>query len=116
MKHMFDRVAFIGDADLVFPLRILGIKTFSPKTIEEAEQILQTLEESAIALCFLHEKFLEPLKEKRASIGKKFCPVVVGFSDYREITDHLGEMMRGLAIKATGSDSLVKQRGQDETR
>ena len=114
---MFDRMAFIGDADLVFPLRTLGIKTYSPKTIEEAGQILQTLEKEKIALCFLHEKFLEPLKEKRAILEKKFCPVVVGFSDYREINDHLGEMMRDLAIKATGSDSLVKQqRGQDETR
>ncbi len=33
------------------------------KTIEEAAQILLTLEEKDIALCFLHEKFLEPLKE-----------------------------------------------------
>jgi vacuolar-type H+-ATPase subunit F/Vma7 len=113
---MFDRVAFIGDVDLVLPLKALGIKTYSPKTIEEAGQILWSLEEKEIALCFLHEKFLEPLKEKREILGKKFCPVVVGFSDYREITDHLGKMMKDLAIKATGSDSLVKQRGQDETR
>ncbi|MFC2161341.1 V-type ATP synthase subunit F [Acidobacteriota bacterium] len=113
---MFDRVAVIGDTDLVFPLKTLGIKTYSPQTNEDAGQILQSLEEEKIALCFLHEKFLEPLKEIRAILGKKFCPVVVGFSDYREITDHLGEMMRNLAIKATGSDFLVKQRGQDETR
>jgi len=113
---MFDRVAVIGDADLVFPLKTLGIKIYFPKTNEEAGQILRSLEEERIALCFLHERFLDPLKEKREILGKKVCPVVVGFSDYREITDHLGEMMRDMALKATGSDSLVKQRGQDETR
>ena len=28
----------------------------------------------------------------------------------------IGEMMREMAVKATGSDSLVTQRGEDETR
>jgi hypothetical protein len=41
---------------------------------------------------------------------------VIGFSDYRQITDRMGEMMRDMAIKATGSDSLVARRGKDETR
>jgi hypothetical protein len=42
--------------------------------------------------------------------------VVVGYSDYRKITDYLGRMMREMAVKATGSDSLVKRRKKDETR
>jgi vacuolar-type H+-ATPase subunit F/Vma7 len=108
---MFDRVAVIGDLDLIFPLRGLGFMVFSPQTVEEARQILRSLEKERIALCFLHERWLEPLAEEREVLGKKFCPVVVGFSDYRQITDHMGEMLRGMAIKATGSDSLVKRRG-----
>jgi len=42
--------------------------------------------------------------------------VVVGFSDYRKVTDQLERMMREVAIKATGSDSLVKRREEDERR
>lgn len=109
-------MAVVGDADLVLPLRVLGIKTYSPRTIEEAGRILRSLEEEGIGLCFLHERFLDPLKEVRELLGKKLYPVVVGFSDYREISDNLGEKMREMAIKATGSDSFVTQRGQDETR
>jgi len=108
---MFDRLAFIGDVDLVFPLRTLGIRVFSPKTIDEARRILTTLEEKKVALCFVHEKYFEALTEEREALQKKFCPVVVEFSDYRKVIDRLDEKLREMAIKATGSDSLVKRRG-----
>jgi vacuolar-type H+-ATPase subunit F/Vma7 len=98
---MFDKVAVVGEADIVFPLRALGMKVFSPKSLEEARKVMETLEKENFALCFLR---------------KKLCPVVVGFSDHRKVTDHLERMMRELAIKATGSDSLVKKRGEDEAR
>lgn len=113
---MSKRMAVIGDADLVFPLRALGIKVFSPKTFEEAMNILRSLENEGVALCFLHEKFLAPLKEEREALSKKLYPVVVGFSDYRQIADPMAVLMREMAIKATGSDSLVKRRGEDESR
>lgn len=113
---MFDKVAVVGDADIVFPLRALGVKVFSPKSLEEAREILEALEEENFALCFLHENLFEPLRKEREALMKKYCPVVVGFSDHRKITDHLEKMMRELAIKATGSDSFVKRRGEDETR
>jgi vacuolar-type H+-ATPase subunit F/Vma7 len=113
---MFDSVAVIGDCDLIFPLRALGVKIYSPRDVEEARQVIESLEEENIALCFLHERFFQPLAEEREALSRKFCPVVAGFSDYRVITDHLGQMMREMAVKATGSDSLVKKRGNDETR
>ncbi|MFC2170018.1 V-type ATP synthase subunit F [Acidobacteriota bacterium] len=113
---MFDKVAVVGDPDLVFPLRVMGIKVYSPGSIDEARGVLAHLEKDQIALCFLHESFLEDLKEEREAFGKKLCPVIVGFSDYRKISDYLGKMMSDMAIKATGSDSLVKRRGKDETR
>ena len=74
------------------------------------------LQKEDIAICFLHQKYFEELHEEREALGKKFCPVVAGFSDYRTISDHLGKMMKDMAVKATGSDSLVKRRGNDETR
>jgi len=113
---MFDKVAVVGEADIIFALRALGMKVFSPKNLEEAKRVMETLEKENFAICFLHEKFLEPLKEEREALREKFCPVVVGFSDYRKLTDYLEKMMKDMAIKATGSDSLVRRRGKDERR
>ncbi|NIM59586.1 MAG: hypothetical protein GTO16_11690 [Candidatus Aminicenantes bacterium] len=113
---MFDKVAVVGDADIIFGLRALGVKVFSPQDLEEAKKIMESLTEENFALCFLHESFLEPLREEREALRDKFCPVVVGFSDYRKVTDQLERMMREVAIKATGSDSLVKRREEDERR
>lgn len=113
---MFDKVAIVGDLDLIFPFRALGIKVHSPKDLDEARNIIETLEQGNIALCFLHEKFFEPLAVERESLVKKLCPVVVGFSDYRQIVDYLGKRMKEMSLRATGSDSLVKRKGKDETR
>lgn len=113
---MFDKIAVVGEADVVFPLRALGMKVFSPKNLEEARKILDTLGKENFALCFLHEDFFDFLQKEREALKEKFCPVVVGFSDYRKVTDHLERMMKELAIKATGSDSMVKKRGEDEAR
>jgi vacuolar-type H+-ATPase subunit F/Vma7 len=113
---MFDKVAVVGEADIIFPLRALGVKIFSAKDVEEARKAMETIVKENFALCFLHESFLEPLREEREALRDKFCPVVVGFSDYRKVTDQLERMMREVAIKATGSDSLVKRREEDERR
>jgi vacuolar-type H+-ATPase subunit F/Vma7 len=113
---MFEKVAVIGASDLVFAFRALGIKVFSPENLEETREIMETLEQENFALCFLHESFFEPLKEEIEISRQKFCPVVVGFSDYREVRDRIGQMVRDMAVRATGSDSLVKKRGKDEAR
>jgi V/A-type H+-transporting ATPase subunit F len=113
---MFDKVAVVGEADIIFALRALGVKIFSPKSLEEARKVMESIAKENFALCFLHESFLEPLREEREALREKFCPVVVGFSDYRKVTDQLERMMRDVAIKATGSDSLVKRREEDERR
>ena len=113
---MFEKVVVVGDEDLIFPLRALGIKVYSPNTTEEAAGILKKLEDEGIALCFLHERYFDDLMEVRAALEKKFCPVIAGFSDYRTVSDYLANMIREMAVKATGSDSLVKKRDKDETR
>ncbi len=113
---MFDKMAIIGESDLVFAFRSLGIKVFSPRNMDEARRILERIDGENFALCFLHESFYEGLEVEREALSHKFCPVVVGYTDYRKITDYLEKMMRDVAIKATGSDSLVKRRGEDETR
>lgn len=113
---MLDRVAVIGERDLVFPLKVLGVKVFSPKNIDEARRVMSALEEEGIALCLIHESYFEPLSGEREALRGKFTPVVAGFSDYRKVTDELERMMRDMAVKATGSDSLVKKREKHEIR
>ena len=113
---MFDKVAVIGDADLVFAFRAMGIKVFSPLSTGEARDIMETLKQENYAVCFLHESLFEALKPEREALREKFCPVVVGFSDYRQVTGYLEKMIKDVAIKATGSDSLVKKREDNETR
>jgi V/A-type H+-transporting ATPase subunit F len=116
MFEEWAKVAVIGEKDTLFAFRALGIKTFSPRDVDEAREILKGLKPEKIALCFMHQRLLEPLREEREALGKKFIPVVVGFSDYRRITDHLENMMKEMAVKATGSDALVKRRGNHGTR
>lgn len=113
---MFEKVAVVGEEHFVFAFRALGFSVFSPRSLEEAKKVLEYLEKENFALCFLHQSLLEPLEEERKALGKKFCPVVVGFTDYRDIKDQLGRIMREMAIKATGSDSLVKGKEKDERR
>lgn len=118
MKPMVDlnKAAVLGDADLVFAFRALGFKVYTPRTEEETRGILEGLEREGIALILAHQKYLAPFEDLRKKIGKKFCPVVIAFSDHREAIDHLDALMRQMTVTATGTDLLVKGRGQDETR
>jgi vacuolar-type H+-ATPase subunit F/Vma7 len=105
------KVAIVGDAGLLFGFRALGIKVFSPAGLDEARAVLALLEKENYGLCLLHESFFGPLKEEREALGRKFSPVVVGFSDTRTASDHLEVMLREMAVRATGSDALVKRKG-----
>jgi len=116
MSESFEKIAVIGEGDMVYAFRALGIEAYAPRDVDEARRILEGLEKEKIALCFLHQSFLDPLREEREALERKFIPVVIGFSDYKKITDYLENMMRDMAVKATGSDSLVKRRGNHGTR
>jgi vacuolar-type H+-ATPase subunit F/Vma7 len=105
------KVAIVGDAGLLFGFRALGIKVFSPAGLDEARAVLALLEKERYGLCLLHERFFAPLKEELEALGRKFSPVVVGFSDYRTASDHLEVMLKEMAVRATGSDALVKRKG-----
>ncbi|MBD3412982.1 MAG: hypothetical protein GF421_00930 [Candidatus Aminicenantes bacterium] len=105
---MFEKIAVIGDADLIMPLKALGIRIYAPEDVHEARTFIKELEEEEIALCLVHDRFLEPLKKEIIALEKKFCPVIAGFSDYREASDMIKEKITELSIKAIGSDSLVR--------
>lgn len=109
---MYDRIAVIGDEDLIFPLRAMGFRVFTPKDLGDARHILKSLEKEDIALCFLHQQYFAPLRKEREALRDKFFPVVAGFSDFREISDYLMGTLKEMAVKATGSDALVKGKGK----
>jgi vacuolar-type H+-ATPase subunit F/Vma7 len=110
----FDRMAIIGAADLVFGLRALGLRTFSPRDAEDAKKILAGIVKENYALCLVHQDWLDVLKEEREEIGRMFCPVVLGYCDHRSLTDLIEKMVREMAVMATGSDSLVRGKGNNE--
>lgn len=116
MFEDLEKIAIIGEPDMVYAFRVLGIEAYGPRDVGEARRILESLEEKKIALCFLHQSFLDPLREEREALEKKVVPVVIGYSDYKEIADYLEKMMKDMAVKATGSDSLVKRRGNHGAR
>jgi vacuolar-type H+-ATPase subunit F/Vma7 len=105
------KVAIVGDAGLLFGFKALGFKVFSPANLDEARAVLALLEKEHFGLCLLHESFFGPLKEEREALSRKFSPVVVGYSDHRTASDHLEVILREMAVRATGSDALVKRKG-----
>lgn len=111
----FERVAAVGDADLLFHLRALGIAVFSPRHPEEARAIMARIEKERYALCLVHQRWMETLKAEKKDGEKKIGPVFLGFSDYRDLTETIEKMVKEMAVRATGSDSLVKRKGQDES-
>ena len=110
----FDRMAIVGDADLVFGFRALGIRTFSPRNADEARSVLSGIAQGDWALCLVHQKWLDVWRDQKEEMGKRLFPVVVGFSDHRDLTDRIGKMVRDMAVAATGTDSLVRRKGDNE--
>lgn len=113
---MFDKVAVVGDDELVYAFRALGIKVFFPQTAREARDIMEKLTQERFAVVFLHESLFEALKQERDALRESFCPVVVGFSGYQQVMGYLEKAMRTIVIKSTGSNSLLKERNEHGSR
>ncbi|MDH7512123.1 MAG: V-type ATP synthase subunit F [Clostridiales bacterium] len=111
----FERVAAVGDADLLFGLRALGIAVFSPRDSQEAREIIARLEKEKYALCLVHQRWTEALAAEKEDSRKKTGLIRLVFSDYRDLAEAIEKMVKEMAIRATGSDSLVKRKGQDES-
>ncbi|MFW6136501.1 MAG: V-type ATP synthase subunit F [Candidatus Aminicenantaceae bacterium] len=109
---MYNRIAVIGDEDMIFPLRAMGFRVYVPEDLEDARRIFKSLDKENIALCFLHQQYFEPLRAEREALRDKFFPVVAGFSDFRDISGYLADTLKEMAVKATGSDALVKGKGK----
>ncbi len=111
---MLDKIAIIGRDELVFPLRAAGFKVYLPQNADEVRKLIKELKKEGIVLCLLHESFLQEMKPELEAERKKAVPVIAGFSDYRTAEDVVWQMLRRLAVRAVGSDSLLKKRGANE--
>lgn len=111
----YGKMAAVGDADLLFGLRALGIRVHSLRDASEAGRLLETLRKDQIVLCLVHQDWLSALSEaKEAALGKP-GPVLVGFSDYRTLLANVEKLIREMAVRATGSDALIKRKDKDES-
>jgi vacuolar-type H+-ATPase subunit F/Vma7 len=110
----WSRIAVVGEADLVFGFRALGLRTFSPGSAEDAAGLASKIVRGDFALCLVDGRWLAAFKEEEAAAGSKLFPVIVGFSDYRSLSDEVEKRVREMAVKATGSDALVKRKGSHE--
>ena len=111
----FGKIAAVGDADLLFGLRALGVQVFSPKDVSDARQILAKLEREKYLLCLVHQEWLEVLSREKEMTEKKLGPVIVGFSDYKTLADTIEKMVKEMAVKAMGSDSFIRRKEKDES-
>ena len=110
----FSRIAVVGEADLIFGFRALGIQTFSPASAEDAEKIASQIVRGDFALCLVEGRWLAAFKEEEEAAGRGVCPVIVGYPDYRSLSDEVEKRVREMAVKATGSDSMIKRKGSHE--
>jgi vacuolar-type H+-ATPase subunit F/Vma7 len=113
---MLDKVAVVGVGDLLYAFRALGIKVFTLQRSGGIREIREQLRHGAYALCFLQESLFEEWTRERDVRNGAAGPVVVPFTDCRHVTGYLEDMMRTLAVKATGSDSLRTERNAHEGR
>jgi vacuolar-type H+-ATPase subunit F/Vma7 len=110
----FGGMAVIGNADLIFGFKALGVRTFSPQNAEEAKAFLAEIVKENYALCLVHQDWLGAVEEERKEARSRFCPVILGFSDHRALSDLIEREMREMAVKATGSDSFIRGKGNHE--
>lgn len=108
---MFDvkkgKVAIIGDPDILLIFKFLGFSLFPARHNEEARQALKAVEAQNIKLCLIQQDYYFLVREKERR--KEKWPVYLPFKDYRQAEDLLQEAIKGMMIKATGSDTLLRK-------
>ncbi len=109
---MFDpkkgQIAAIGDEDSMVVLSLAGITVFCARNKEAALEKIDEVINQGFGLCLIQDEFY-PLVLAKQKIEGGWQPVFLPFRDYRQAVDLIQSRLRELAIKATGSDSLLKQ-------
>ena len=103
---MYEKLAVIGDADLLYAFRALGIDVFSPQSAAEARMIMEDLQGKNYAVCFFQEDFLDGLD--RTAWESRSLPVVVGFSRLGQVAGHREKLLSTIVTRSAGSDAPLK--------
>ena len=102
-----NKIAIIGDKDLVEGFAAVGVYQFSPQDTREA--ILQCLEgiiKNNFSICFILEKYAQKIKEKIKELEQATYPAMVILPDYRGDFDLTSEFLRKTVARATGTESI----------
>ena len=112
---MFDlraKVAVIGEKDMVFAFKALGFKTYSPRDLDEARDILNSLERDNVALCFLHQSYFKTLQEAGQDGDRLLIVFEIPGSRLKDLDRGLGVQMKVLVRLIIKAGRILRGRGQ----
>lgn len=102
-----NKIAIIGDKDLVEGFAAAGFQVFSPEDKKEA--IAASVDEvvkNNFSLCFILERYALKIKEKIRELDEKIYPAIVIVPDYREDFGLAAESLKEIVVRAIGTESI----------
>ena len=102
-----NKIAIIGDKDLVEGFAVAGFSVFSPT--DERQAISRTLDEvvkNNFSTCFILEKYALKIKEQIQQLQERIYPAIVVLPDYRKEFDLTTEFLKEIIVRAIGTESI----------
>lgn len=97
-----NKIAVVGDEDLVIGFEALGFNTYPLKNPQEFNAIIDKLVEDKTAICLVQDSIYNTCIEKINSYRQLSLPVFVPFSkDANSIL--LDNILKDIRLKATGA-------------
>jgi len=99
-----EKIAVIGDEDLILGLKIFGFDTFFVK--KDIREIFKEILEKNYSICLIQEVYFPKLRDLISEIREKPFPLILPIPDHREIRGIGEELLREITLKAIGADIL----------
>jgi V/A-type H+-transporting ATPase subunit F len=103
------KVAIIGDKDIIWGLKGLGLATFAVSSQEEAVVALKDAASSDYSIILILERWAAGMISLIEELKKKSFPIIVFIPDHRGILNLSKERLKIAVRKAVGSDTLVRE-------
>lgn len=104
MIPMFNKIAVIGDGDLISGLKIFGFDTFAVKEKDSERKIFKEILERQYSLCFIQEVYFLKLKDLVLDVKEKTFPLILSIPDHREVKGLAKRILKEITLKAIGQD------------
>ncbi len=102
-----NKIAIIGDRDLVEGFAAAGFQVFSPEDKTEAITLsLDEVVQGNFSLCFILERYALKISEKIRELEERIYPAIVVVPDYRRDFGQSAESLKEIVIRAIGSESI----------